>query len=107
MTSIPPREVLEQWGPAVLVVILGAVRVGQVLPFDVTSWYRDPVHNRNVGGAPNSQHLIAAAIDVVPRPGVAVEELANAFVSLGYTAVVEPDHLHVQVWPRSPLGSAA
>ncbi len=33
------------------------------LPVNVNSGYRCPTHNRNVGGAKNSQHLLGAAAD--------------------------------------------
>ncbi len=36
-------------------------------PISVTSWYRDPVSNRNVGGVYNSQHLKGRAVDFAVR----------------------------------------
>lgn len=33
------------------------------IPFIVTSWYRDAIHNKRVGGVPNSQHTEGLAID--------------------------------------------
>ena len=33
-------------------------------PITVTSWYRDPVSNRRVGGVANSQHLLGWAVDI-------------------------------------------
>lgn len=33
------------------------------IPFLVTSWYRDEIHNTRVGGVPNSQHIEGLAID--------------------------------------------
>ena len=38
---------------------------GQVGRLRVTSGYRCPVHNKNVGGAKNSQHLLGNASDLV------------------------------------------
>lgn len=34
-------------------------------PITITSWYRDPVSNRRVGGASRSQHLTGGAVDFV------------------------------------------
>ena len=33
-------------------------------PITITSWYRDPVSNRKVGGVRNSQHLLGWAVDI-------------------------------------------
>jgi len=46
-------RVREQWGSAI----------------GVTSWYRPPQINRNVGGVSNSQHLEGSAADVYPVKG--------------------------------------
>lgn len=34
------------------------------LSININSWYRDPVHNKAVGGASNSQHLYGTATDI-------------------------------------------
>ena len=34
------------------------------LPIHINSWYRDPVHNKQIGGATNSQHLYGTAVDL-------------------------------------------
>jgi len=62
----------------------------------VTSFYRDPINNRRVGGARFSQHLLALAFDSVGPD----DEGARAFAdALGLVAIREPTHLHVQAFP--------
>lgn len=46
-------------------------------PITITSGYRCPIHNRNVGGAPASQHLYGKAADVVAK-GVPYNVVADA-----------------------------
>lgn len=63
-----------------------------------TSWWRSWEHNREVGGAPESQHLVALAGDVLTsRP----QELAAAARSWGLVPVLSPGHVHVQLFPAS------
>jgi len=50
--------------PALLVQILERVRGHFGRPVRVTSGYRCPTHNRNVGGATRSQHLRGTAADI-------------------------------------------
>lgn len=33
-------------------------------PIKINSGYRSPQHNKNVGGSPNSQHLLGKASDI-------------------------------------------
>lgn len=33
-------------------------------PIHISSWYRDPEHNRAIGGVSNSQHLYGDAVDI-------------------------------------------
>lgn len=72
---------------------------GQVL----TSWWRDPNLNADVGGSPESQHLFGLAVDVTgPQQGF-TQQLAR---QMGLTAVTEIDHLHLQYFPAGVLARA-
>lgn len=62
-------------------------------PGEITSFYRNAVENRRVGGADFSQHRLGFAFDYVPADPVV---FADAARFLGFTPVVEPDHVHVQ-----------
>lgn len=62
----------------------------------VTSWYRDFVHNREVGGAPQSQHLLGLALDLTSRRP---EEILGALRPTGLTVIGESTHVHVQALP--------
>lgn len=69
---------------------------------EFTSWYRTEADNRTIGGNPDSQHLYGFAVDVVPRNFQLIEQVANG---LGMIAVVEMDHLHIQILPPGTLRS--
>jgi hypothetical protein len=63
----------------------------------VTSTYRSPEHNRQVGGVRNSYHMLGRAIDIARRPGVSHWQIAAAFRNAGYRLIEsldEGDHSH-------------
>lgn len=63
----------------------------------VTSTYRTPAHNRQVGGVRNSWHLSGRAIDIARRPGVSHWQIAAALRAAGYFLIEsldEGDHSH-------------
>jgi hypothetical protein len=75
----------------------------------VTSTYRSPEHNREVGGVPNSYHLSGRAIDIARRSGVNHSMIRSAFLNAGYTLVKsldEGDHSHFAFsWGGSRVSS--
>jgi hypothetical protein len=68
----------------------------------ITSTFRTVAHNRDVGGVPNSYHLLGRALDIVRRPGVSHAQIAALLKSAGYTLVEsldEGDHSHFAFAP--------
>lgn len=72
----------------------------------VTSFYRDPAHNRRVGGHPLSQHVIGLAFDLGAE---ADPEVIRRLVLAGLRIVDERDgsapHYHVQVGPPGTVAA--
>jgi zinc D-Ala-D-Ala carboxypeptidase len=53
-------------------------------PVAIDSGYRDPAHNKAVGGAKNSQHLYGNAADLDPVKPVAPVKQLQRFSGIGY-----------------------
>jgi hypothetical protein len=73
---------------------------------DVSSWWRSPSRNREVGGARGSAHLIGWAFDVGPKNARTRLILEN----LGLYVLPDsayPNHLHGQVTWRTPFLAVA
>ncbi len=71
----------------------------------VTSWWRGPQHNRQVGGSRESQHLFALAIDV-SGSREKLTALEQQAWGVGLVPVMEPGHLHIQAFPAGALRRA-
>lgn len=63
-----------------------------------TSLFRDPEHNRQVGGVANSQHTAGTAGDFQIPPQQRAAFIAQA-KQMGYEAIDEGDHVHVELPP--------
>ncbi len=55
-------------------------------PIIVTSGYRCPTHNENVGGVSNSQHVLGRAADIY-SPGIPASYLADLAVKIGFDGI--------------------
>jgi uncharacterized protein YcbK (DUF882 family) len=53
--------------PQELIDVLEMVREHYNAPVTINSGYRCPTHNKEVGGVPNSQHLLGTAADIVVK----------------------------------------
>lgn len=93
----PPFSVVLRVLPE-LVRFLIALRIPAGRSLRVSSWWRSPTHNQEVGGHPRSQHLLGLAIDVTGD----IDELAafarNASLK-GLVPIMEGTHLHIQARP--------
>jgi len=89
-----------------------AVNIGDIKQIggkwgQVTSTYRSPQHNRDVGGVANSYHLSGRAIDIARRPGVSHGQIAAAYRNAGYSlaeSLDEGDHSHFAFGPPKRHG---
>ena len=86
-----------------LVISLQELREAYGAPIAIRSGYRDPAHNKKVGGATGSQHLYGRAADLIwtrwPLRLDAVREL-QLFSGIGYYANTN-NVLHVDVRPNA------
>lgn len=55
-------------------------------PTSIISGYRDPAHNRRVGGASASRHMAADAADIRPIVTVSQVRTLGRFTGIGYNA---------------------
>lgn len=56
-------------------------------PLIISSGYRCPVHNANVGGVPNSEHTKGCATDILVPDGMTVYELAKMAEDIGFDGI--------------------
>lgn len=78
---------------------LDAVRDLCGFPFIVTSSYRTPEKNRQVGGAPNSMHLYGRAVDVKCDNGIQRGLIARHALNMGLSVGVMRDGVHLDDRP--------
>ena len=62
----------------------------------VSSWGRTPKRNREVGGSPNSLHMLWIGCDIVLDVMMKNAELEEDCGRFGLTAIYEKDHYHLQ-----------
>ena len=78
-------------------IIVGVALIGRAIlhyhGLVVTSWYRSPWKNSEVGGKWLSLHLIGWAYDVIPVNKAMMEVLRK----WPFKVVVEADHIHLQI----------
>ena len=79
-----------------------------VKPLIVRSAYRSPEHNRTVGGAKRSKHLIGAAFDIAMEnhDPVAFEAAAREVGFLGFGFYPRSGFMHVDLGPARQWGQS-
>lgn len=65
-------------------------------PLTVISGYRSPSYNRQVGGAPRSQHLVNRAADIVAGYATIDQARAAGFTGIGYNRRRQVVHVDVR-----------
>ena len=78
-----------------LLACLEVLRAVHRKPILIVSGYRCPVHNSAIGGAPDSQHMYASAVDVLPGTCTLDEAVNAGFIGIGTKNGV-PVHLDVR-----------
>lgn len=62
----------------------------------ISSWGRTEKHNKDVGGVPDSYHMIWIGCDVVLDVMEKNEKFESDAGELGLKAILEGDHYHLQ-----------
>lgn len=85
---------------------LDTARAKCPFPWIVTSGYRTPVHNKKVGGAPNSWHARGKACDIACQDGSKRFQIVAAAIAAGIKGIEVCDgHVHLDDRPEAYLWS--
>ncbi|MEO0995488.1 MAG: D-Ala-D-Ala carboxypeptidase family metallohydrolase [Pseudomonadota bacterium] len=97
------------WVSKAMIAALDRVRAEVGHPIRILSGYRDPSHNRRIGGAPNSRHIVGDAADIDlsrydewARYALLWHLIDNGFTSFG-TYGDRPNMLHADMRPRAAI----
>ena len=69
----------------------------------ITSWWRSPAYNVQVGGAARSQHQLGLAVDVAYQSAQDADAAVRQGFGAGLVAVNEGDHVHFQAFPAGTV----
>lgn len=73
------------------------------IPFDITSGYRSPHHNQEIGGAEDSAHLGGYAADIACENSVDRGRIIRAAVQCGFVRIgIAHTFIHLDMDPNKP-----
>lgn len=76
-------------------------------PIGIVSGYRDPAHNKKVGGASNSQHLYGNGADIDPKVHYTAVRKLQVFSGIGYDGSTgRVRHVDVRHLGPNPTGGS-
>jgi len=97
----PPSDIVQATLPELRAFLIKLLPTPVPESTRITSWWRDPRFNAQIGGHPESQHLVGLALDIVTSdPLLLAENLRRQDL----VAIVETSHVHVQFWPAGVAG---
>jgi len=72
--------------------------------FNITSGYRCPLHNAEVGSKPTSSHIRGVACDIAVKGSVERFAIVNGLIKAGFTRIgIGKDFVHVDAdYKKSP-----
>ena len=70
-----------------LIALLDKLRETIGVPLEISCGYRCEIHNADVGGVSNSQHLYGIACDILVPEGFTVDELADFAEYVGFDGI--------------------
>ncbi|MEE8556278.1 MAG: hypothetical protein V3T14_00150 [Myxococcota bacterium] len=99
----PPAFIRESFGPLIVAFTATTALVMIRFPhWSITSWWRDPLSNSDVGGDLFSQHLVGLAFDA-DGPEEERIPFVLAHKQVGHVTVPEETHVHWQSFPAGFL----
>jgi len=75
------------------------------VPFVITSGYRSPEHNAEIGGVPDSAHTKGLAVDIRVHNSSCRFLILRALLKVGFRRIeLAPHHIHVDIDQDKPQG---
>jgi len=87
----------------ILLISLDKARDIAGIPFIITSGYRCPKHNKEVGGKPNSAHLKGLAVDIKATSSKQRFLITQALIKAGFTRIgIAHNFIHADIDSSKP-----